>query len=184
MARSDIEHIRRCEEAQSLIVIICETLVDQEFFAAVNSSSHAQLLGMKATFFSKDNDVFSSLLSRNCALAWNVFGVAKAGPAATTFLIIAFWVAIRGARRSGRRRFRRQAGVPDFLFFFGGRFFQRSGNAKANELGVGQIPDALRNLRVLLLPVFVGAAAGGAAQSHWRRRPRNRPGRRADTWRW
>ena len=32
-------------------------------------------------------------------------------------------------------------------------------------MGVGQIPDALRKLRIFLLPVFVGTTAGGAAQS-------------------
>ncbi len=36
---------------------------------------------MNATFFSKDNDVSSIVLSRNCALVWNDFGVAMIGAA-------------------------------------------------------------------------------------------------------
>ncbi len=37
-------------------------------------------------------------------------------------------------------------------------------NAKAHELGVGVVPHALRELRVLLFPIFARSPAGGAAQ--------------------
>ena len=55
----------------------------------------------------------------------------------------------------------------DFVlgFFFGGRFDQRPHDAKTDKQRIGIVPDALRNLRILLLPIFVAAAADGAAQT-------------------
>src|SRR5262245_26451015 len=44
---------------------------------------------------------------------------------------------------------------------------QRADDAETDVEGVGEVPDALRELRVLLLPVFGGADAGGAATA-WR----------------
>ena len=46
---------------------------------------------------------------------------------------------------------------------FGG-LKKRSNNAKANSQGIGEVPDALRNLWVLLLPFFTGSFSHCAAK--------------------
>ncbi len=56
------------------------------------------------------------------------------------------------------------AAVPVRLHLLGGRRLERADDAEAEELGVGVIPDALGELRVLDLPLGTGAAAGGDAE--------------------
>src|SRR5579863_6781402 len=46
--------------------------------------------------------------------------------------------------------------------------FHRTHQAETEPLGIGLVPDAFGQLRILLLPVGVGSHAGGAAQ-HVRR---------------
>ena len=55
--------------------------------------------------------------------------------------------------------------VPVFIHFFCARDFERTDDAEANELGVGQIPDRLRQLRVLHFPVGDGVGASGATEA-------------------
>src|SRR5262245_18827480 len=54
--------------------------------------------------------------------------------------------------------------VPEFLHLGSGRDFERAHDAEAEPLGVCVIPDALRQLRILLFPAALGVAARGAAQ--------------------
>src|SRR5436190_7166133 len=54
--------------------------------------------------------------------------------------------------------------VPGFPDLFRGRNFQRAHNAEAQELCIGQVPDALGQLRILLLPTLVGESARRAAE--------------------
>src|SRR5947207_692281 len=59
---------------------------------------------------------------------------------------------------------RRVVFVPLRLFLVSRRLAQGADDAEAQKLRIGQIPDALRLLWVLLLPAFVGIAPSGAAK--------------------
>src|SRR5690349_2281669 len=54
--------------------------------------------------------------------------------------------------------------VPIEIHFFDGRNLNRTGEAETNPLGVGEIPNTLRQLRILLLPARVGAEPPGGAE--------------------
>ena len=64
--------------------------------------------------------------------------------------------------------------------FFGARDAQRTQDPKADEVGVGEIPDALGDLRIGRLPLGARRPAGGAPQPAAPRRSRPRRGRPAD----
>src|SRR6266478_6803447 len=55
-------------------------------------------------------------------------------------------------------------------------FFHGPDDSEADQLGVGEPPDALRALRIALDPTLLGAAAGGAAKLVRVVRPRPAPG--------
>src|SRR6478672_3783800 len=73
------------------------------------------------------------------------------------------------ANRSARQRTRLlqalDAAVPVVVHLIGGRSLRRADQPESQPLRVRLIPDALRQLRILLLPGGVGRDAGGAAHN-------------------
>src|SRR5437667_9671980 len=62
--------------------------------------------------------------------------------------------------------------VPVFSHFLRWRDLERADDAEAEELGVGVVPDALGQLRVLHLPRFIRAETRGTAEHFPRVIPR------------